>query len=85
MAPFLLANFLATLHFVFYFLGGLRPQYRYGTKCYVARKLAKRNDAIIYAKAERTYPTLSLAPLFSIVYSIDTIDTESVRYVRSIR
>ena len=32
MAPFLLANFLATLHFVFYLQGGLRPPYRYGTK-----------------------------------------------------
>ena len=50
MAPFLLANFLATLYFVFYFRG-LRPPYRYGTKYNVARKLAKRNGAIIYAKA----------------------------------
>ena len=32
MAPFLLANFLATLHFVFYLQGGLRPPYRHGTK-----------------------------------------------------
>ena len=32
MAPFLLANFLATLYFVFYLQGGLRPPYRYGTK-----------------------------------------------------
>ena len=32
-------------------MGGLRPPYRYGTKYNVARKLAKRNGAIIYAKA----------------------------------
>ena len=51
MAPFLLANFVATLHFVFYLQGGLRPPYRYGTEYNVSRKLAKRNGAIIYAKA----------------------------------
>ena len=48
---FLLANFLATLHFVIYLEGGVRPLYRYGTKYNVARKLANRNGAIIYAKA----------------------------------
>ena len=51
MAPFLLANFLATFYFVFYLQGGLRPLYRYGTKYNVARKLAERNEAIIYAQA----------------------------------
>ena len=49
-------------------IGGLRPPYRYGTKYNVAGKLAKRNGAIIYAKAGRIYPTLYLALLFSIVY-----------------
>ena len=49
MAPFLLANFLATLYFVFYLYQGLCPSYRYGTRYNVARKLAKRNGAIIYA------------------------------------
>ena len=62
-----MANFLGTLYFVFYLLGGLRPPYRYGTKYNVARKLAKRNGAIIYAKAGRIYPTLYLALLFLIL------------------
>ena len=31
-------------------MDGLRPPYRYGTKYNVARKLAKRNGAITYAK-----------------------------------
>ena len=60
MAPFLLANFLATLYFVFYVSGGLRPPYRYGTKYNVARKLAKRNGAIIYAKAGWANPSCKL-------------------------
>ena len=51
MASFILANFLATLHFVFYVEEGLRTSYRYGTTYNVARKLAKRNGAIIYAEA----------------------------------
>ena len=54
MAPFLLANFLATLYFAIYIFGGLRLPDRYGAKYNVARKLAKRNGAIIYAKAEFT-------------------------------
>ena len=52
-------------YFVFYLLyrGGLRPTYRYGTKCNVARKLAKRNGAIINASfvgptLDIVYPTM---------------------------
>ena len=72
MAPFLLASFLATLYFVFYWyyqylVGVLRPPCRYGTKYNEVRKLAKRNGAIIYAKAGRIYPTLYLALLLLIV------------------
>ena len=59
MAPFLLANFLATLYFAIYIFGGLRPPDRYGAKYNVARKLAKRNGAIIYANLPymSNYPT----------------------------
>ena len=56
MAPFLLANFLATLYFVFYVKERLRSSYGYSTKYNVARKLAKRNGAIIDAKAGTIYP-----------------------------
>ena len=59
MAPFLLANFLATLHFVFYLWGELRPLYRYGTICNSAGKLAKRNGAIILPRK-----LLELLPLY---------------------
>ena len=52
-----LANFPATLYFVFYLKGGLRPPQSYGAKYNVARKLVKRNGAMIYAKAGRIYPT----------------------------
>ena len=40
-------------YFVFCLLliGGASPSYRYGAKYNVARKLANRNGAIIYAKA----------------------------------
>ena len=41
--------------------------YKQNVKYNVARKLAKRNGAIIYAKAGRIYPTLYLALLFLIV------------------
>ena len=68
MAPFLLANFLATLYFVFYLSEGLGPPYRYSTKYNIARKLAKGNGAIIYAEAGRIYPTLYLALIFLMVY-----------------
>ena len=44
-------------------IGGLRPSYRYGTKYNVARKMAKRNGAIIYAKAGRNY-LLCTCPYF---------------------
>ena len=67
MGPFLSANFLATVSFVLYLQGVLRPPYKYGAKYNVARKLVKRNAAIIYAKAETIYPTLYLALLFLIV------------------
>ena len=39
-------------------------KYRHGTKYNVARKLAKSNAAIIYAKAWGIYPILYLALLF---------------------
>ena len=55
---------------LFYVKGGGSPPVlycRYDTKYNVARKLAKRNGAIIYAKAGRIYPTLYLALLFLIV------------------
>ena len=67
MASFLVANFLATLYFVFFLWAVLRPPSRYGTKYHVARKVAKRNGAITYAKAGRIYPILYLALLFLIV------------------
>ena len=46
-------------------IGVASTPHRYGTKYNVARKLAKRNGAIIYAKAGRIYPTLYLALLVS--------------------
>ena len=49
-------------------IGGLRPPYRYGTNYNVARKLAKRNGAIIFAKAGGIYPTLYLDLFLSTVY-----------------
>ena len=48
-------------------MGGEAPPYKENTKCNVARKSAKRNGAIIHAKARRISPTLSLAPFFFIV------------------
>ena len=51
-------------------IGGASPPYGYGTKYTkynVARKLAKRNGAITYAKAGRIYPTLYLALLILLV------------------
>ena len=63
MAPFLLVNFLATLHFVFYSKGGLRPAYRYGTKYNVVRKLTKsKNDKTTLLTVLRV--TLSLKKFF---------------------
>ena len=56
MAPFLLANFLATLYFVPYLCGGRSPPYTYNTKYNVARQLAQRNGARIYAKAGKANP-----------------------------
>ena len=67
MALFLLANFPATLYFVFYLWVGLRPQYRYGTKYNVARKLAKRNGAIIYAKIGVPDPRVPRLPLLQVL------------------
>ena len=61
MAPFLLANFLATLYFALYLYGGRNPPYTYKAKYDVARKLAKKNGAIIYTKV---YPTWTLPHLF---------------------
>ena len=46
-----LANFLATLYFVFYVEEGLRPSYRSGTKYNVATKLAILYGAIVYANS----------------------------------
>ena len=66
MAPFLLANFLATLYFVFYLQGGLRPPYRYGTKYDAARKLAKRNGAIILLR--KLLELLPLTLMYKKVY-----------------
>ena len=46
----------------FTYRGGLRPPYRYGTKYNVARKLAKRNGAIIYAKIGLLDPPVQRPP-----------------------
>ena len=51
-------------------IGGASPPYRYGTKHDVARKLAKRNVAIMNAKAGRIYPTVYLAIRFPNVYPV---------------
>ena len=56
------------LYLVVYLLWGLRPPYRYGTRCNVARKLAQRNGGIIYGKAGTANPTLVLALLVCRVY-----------------
>ena len=45
------------------------PPEKEKTKFNVDRNLAKRNEFIIYAKAERTYCTLYLALLFLIMYT----------------
>ena len=56
-------------HIVFCILliGVASPPYRYGTKYNVARKLAKRNEAIIYAKAGNANPSCPWPHLWSLV------------------
>ena len=69
MPSFLLANFLATLYFVrSLWVGGFAP--RIGT---VQNTLAKRNGAILFAKAGRIYPTPYLALIFLIIYIQDLV------------
>ena len=50
MAPFPLGKFFCDNVFCFLFRGGVCSSYGYGAKYHAARKLAKRNGAIIYAK-----------------------------------
>ena len=87
MAAFLLANFLATLYFAIYIFGGLRPPDRYGAKYNVARKLAKRNGAIIYANLPymSNYPTHLNCLKFVSLPSVNENKIETAKWLREIK